>query len=146
MNEGPRWRSSPCMRSSAAIAPSGRCLTVITRRSSAMLRPPGQRAPALRRAVAAAKAAWRAKQALERRVYRPLVSEPGEWLSFDWGAAGTVPTAAGPRKLSFFSSVLGFSSYRTVSFSCSERFGALAVGLAHSFELVGGVPRPRALR
>jgi hypothetical protein len=27
-----------------------------------------------------------------------------------------------------------------VSFSCSERFGALAVGLAHSFEAVGGVP------
>jgi hypothetical protein len=27
-----------------------------------------------------------------------------------------------------------------VSFSCSERFGALAVGLAHSFEQVGGVP------
>jgi hypothetical protein len=42
--------------------------------------------------------------------------------------------------LSFFSSVLGWSRYRTVSFSCSERFGALAVGLAHSFEQVGGVP------
>src|SRR3954451_939218 len=33
-----------------------------------------------------------------------------------------------------------WSRYRTVSFSCSERFGALAVGLAHSFEQVGGVP------
>jgi transposase len=94
----------------------------------------------LRRAVAEAKAAWRARQALEGRVYRPWVSEPGEWLLCDWGAAGTVPTPAGPRKLSFFSSVLGFSRYRTVSFSCSERFGALAVGLAHSFEAVGGVP------
>ena len=58
----------------------------------------------------------------------------------DWGAAGTVPTPAGPRKLSFFSAVLGWSRFRTVSFSCSERFGALAVGLAHSFEQVGGVP------
>ena len=94
----------------------------------------------LRRAVAAAKDAWRAKQALEGRVYRPWVSEPGEWMLCDWGAAGTVETAAGPRKLSFFSSVLGWSRYRTVSFSCSERFGALAVGLAHSFEAVGGVP------
>jgi transposase len=94
----------------------------------------------LRRAVAVAKESWRAKQALEGRVYRPWVSEPGEWLLCDWGAAGTVPTAAGPRKLSFFSSVLGWSRYRTVSFSCSERFGALAVGLAHSFEAVGGVP------
>lgn len=94
----------------------------------------------LRRAVAVAKDAWRAKQALEGRVYRPWVSEPGEWLLCDWGAAGTVPTAAGPRKLSFFSAVLGWSRYRTVSFSCSERFGALAVGLAHSFESIGGVP------
>lgn len=94
----------------------------------------------LRRAVAVAKESWRARQAREGRVYRPWVSEPGEWLLCDWGAAGTVPTAAGPRKLSFFSSVLGWSRYRTVSFSCSERFGALAVGLAHSFEQVGGVP------
>jgi transposase len=94
----------------------------------------------LRRAVACAKAAWRDKQALEGRVYRPWVSEPGEWLLCDWGAAGTVPTAAGPRKLSFFAAVLGFSRYRTLSFSCSERFGALAVGLAHSFEALGGVP------
>jgi len=94
----------------------------------------------LRRALATAKEAWRQQQALEGRVYRPWVSEPGEWMLCDWGAAGTVPTAAGPRRLSFFSSVLGFSRYRTVSFSCSERFGALAVGLAHSFEAVGGVP------
>ena len=94
----------------------------------------------LRRALAEAKAAWRARQALEGRVYRPWVSEPGEWMLCDWGAAGTIPTPAGPRKLSFFSSVLGWSRYRTVSFSCSERFGALAVGLAHSFEAVGGVP------
>jgi transposase len=94
----------------------------------------------LRRAVADAKAAWREKQAREGRVYRPWVSAPGEWMLCDWGAAGTVPTAAGPRKLSFFSGVLGWSRFRTVSFSCSERFGALAVGLAHSFEQVGGVP------
>ena len=94
----------------------------------------------LRRAVAAAKVAWRERQALAGRVYRPWVSEPGEWMLCDWGAAGTVPTAAGPRKLSFFSSVLGWSRFRTVSFSCSERFGALAVGLAHSFEQAGGVP------
>ncbi len=94
----------------------------------------------LRRAVAQAKVAWRARQALEGRVYRPWVSAPGEWMLCDWGAAGTVATAAGPRKLSFFSSVLGWSRYRTVSFSCSERSPALAVGLAHSFEQVGGVP------
>lgn len=94
----------------------------------------------LRRAVADAKAAWREKQASEGRVYRPWISAPGEWMLCDWGAAGTVPTPAGPRRLSFFSAVLGWSRFRTVSFSCSERFGALAVGLAHSFEQVGGVP------
>jgi transposase len=94
----------------------------------------------LRRAVAVAKERWRAQQAREGRVYRPWISEPGEWMLCDWGAAGTVATAAGPRKLSFFSAVLGWSRYRTVSFSCSERFGALAAGLVHSFEAVGGVP------
>lgn len=94
----------------------------------------------LRRAVAEAKAAWREKQAAEGRVYRPWISAPGEWMLCDWGAAGTVPTPAGTRRLSFFSGVMGWSRFRMVSFSCSERFGALAVGLAHSFEQVGGVP------
>src|SRR6266508_3633372 len=51
-------------------------------------------ARSLLRAVGEAKAGWRAKQALEGRVYRPWVSEPGEWMLCDWGAAGTVPTAA----------------------------------------------------
>lgn len=39
-----------------------------------------------RRAVAAAKKAFRAEQ---RRVYRPWIPEPGLWLQFDW--------ASGPR-------------------------------------------------
>jgi hypothetical protein len=47
----------------------------------------------LRRALAEAKAAWRAKQALQGRVYRPWVSEPGEWMLCDWGAAGDNPHA-----------------------------------------------------
>lgn len=37
-----------------------------------------------RRAVAEAKAAWRAGH--RRRRYRPWVPEPGMWLQFDWGA------------------------------------------------------------
>ncbi len=114
---------------------------VTARRLMRVLRAAGYQGSerSLRRAVAQAKLAWRAKQALDGRVYRPWVSVPGEWMLCDWGAAGTVSTAAGPRKLSFFSSVLGWSRYRTVSFSCSERFGSLAIGLAHSFE-EGGVP------
>src|SRR5690625_6687782 len=35
-----------------------------------------------RRAVAEAKAAWRAGH---RRTYRPWVTEPGLWQQFDWG-------------------------------------------------------------
>lgn len=115
---------------------------VTARRLMRIVRAAGYRGSerSLRRAVALAKERRRAEQALGGRVYRPWISEPGEWMLCDWGAAGTIPTAAGPRKLSFFSSVLGWSRYRTVSFSCSERFGALAGGLAHSFEAVGGVP------
>jgi len=51
-----------------------------------------------------------------------------------------VPTPAGPRPLSFFTSVLGFSRHRQLTFSCSERFSALAIGLASNLEQIGGVP------
>jgi transposase len=58
----------------------------------------------------------------------------------DWGSAGTVDTPAGPRPLSFFGSVLGYSRHRQLTFSCSERFPALAMGLASNLEQLGGVP------
>jgi transposase len=94
----------------------------------------------LRRAVSDEKRAFRARMAVEGRVYRPWVSAPGDWLLCDWGSAGTVPTAAGPRPLSFFSSVLGYSRHRQLTFCCSERFPALAMGLASNLEQIGGVP------
>lgn len=94
----------------------------------------------LRRAVAEAKQAYRERRAREGRVYRPWISAPGDWLLCDWGAAGRVPTPAGPRPLSFFTSVLGYSRHRQLTFSCSERFGALAIGLASNLEQIGGVP------
>lgn len=97
-------------------------------------------ARSLRRAVAAEKAAYRRRMAIESRVYRPWVSEPGEWLICDWGQAGKVATPAGPRPLSFFCSVLGYSRARQLTFTCSERFGALAIGLASNLEQIGGVP------
>ncbi|MGH7746823.1 MAG: hypothetical protein ACREQ5_19030, partial [Candidatus Dormibacteria bacterium] len=53
---------------------------------------------------------------------------------------GTVPTAAGPRPLSAFCAVLGWSRYRYVRFTTSQRFAVLATGLAGCFEHVGGVP------
>ena len=97
-------------------------------------------ARSLRRAVAAEKQAYRRRMAVEGRVYRPWVSDPGEWLLCDWGSAGRVATAAGPRPLSFFCSVLGYSRHRQLTFSCSERFPALAIGLASNLEQIGGVP------
>lgn len=97
-------------------------------------------ARSLRRAVAAEKAAYRRRMAAEGRVYRPWVSDPGEWLLCDWGSAGKVPTPAGPRSLSFFASVLGYSRHRQLTFTCSERFPALAIGLASNLEQIGGVP------
>ena len=41
-----------------------------------------------RRAVAAAKARWRAGH---RRTYRPWLTEPGLWLQWDWGKGPPVP-------------------------------------------------------
>jgi len=41
--------------------------------------------------------------------------------------------------LSFFVSVLGYSRHRQLTFSCSERFAALAIGLAANLEQIGGV-------
>jgi transposase len=94
----------------------------------------------LRRAVAEEKRRWRERMVVEGRVYRPWRSAPGDWLLCDWGSAGSVETAAGPRPLSFFASVLGFSRHRQLTFTCSQRFGALAMGLAANLEQIGGVP------
>jgi len=94
----------------------------------------------LRRAVAEEKRAFDERRAREGRVFRPWLSGPGEWLLCDWGSAGTVQTPAGRRPLSFFGSVLGYSRHRQLTFSCSERFPALAIGLASNLEQLGGVP------
>jgi transposase len=95
----------------------------------------------LRRAVAEERRAFCEREAREGRVFRPWRSAPGEWLICDWGQAGTVETPAGPRRLSFFGSVLGYSRHRQLTFSCSERFPALAIGLASNLEQLGGVPQ-----
>jgi transposase len=98
-------------------------------------------ARSLRRALAAERNAYRARMAAEGRVFRPWVSAPGEWLLCDWGSAGEVATAAGPRPLSFFCSVLGYSRQRQITFGACERFPALAIGLASNLEQIGGVPQ-----
>lgn len=92
----------------------------------------------LRRAVAVERAAW--WQSQQRRVYRPWQSAPGDVLVVDWGHVGTVRTAAGTRKLYAFCAVLGWSRYRFVRFTTSQKFAVLAGSLASCFEHLGGVP------
>jgi len=92
----------------------------------------------LRRTVAELKAEWLREQ--PRRIYRPWQSAPGDVLIVDWGHVGTVMTTAGRRPLYAFCAVLGWSRYRFVHFTTSQRFAALASGLAACFEHIGGVP------
>lgn len=75
-----------------------------------------------------------------RRIYRPWVSAPGEFLIVDWGEVGLVPTGAGPRKLLCFCAVLGWSRWKYVRFFTGQRFPMLAQGLAGCFEALGGIP------
>jgi transposase len=92
----------------------------------------------LRRAVAAERVTWRRSQ--QHRVYRPWHSAPGDVLVVDWGHVGSVHTAAGTRKLYCFCAVLGWSRYRFVRFTTSQKFAVLADCLASCFEHLGGVP------
>jgi transposase len=75
-----------------------------------------------------------------RRIYRPWVSAPGEFLMVDWGDVGSVATAAGERKLLCFCAVLGWSRWKYVRFFTGQRFPILAQGLAGCFDALGGVP------
>jgi transposase len=68
------------------------------------------------------------------------VSAPGEFLIVDWGDVGSVPTAAGERKLLCFCAVLGWSRWKYVRFFTAQRFAVLAQGLGGCFEALGGVP------
>jgi transposase len=104
-----------------------------------LLRAAGYRASlrTLQRALRVEKRSWQQRQ---RRVYRPWVSAPGDFLIVDWSEVGTVSTAAGPRKLYCFCAVLGWSRWRYVRFFTCQRFQVLAHGLAACFETLGGVP------
>lgn len=112
---------------------------VRTKRLLKLLRAAGYRASlrTLQRALRVEKRSWQQRQ---RRVYRPWVSAPGDFLIVDWGEVGKVPTSAGPRKLYCFCAVLGWSRWRYVRFFTCQRFQVLAQGLAGCFEALGGVP------
>jgi len=61
-----------------------------------------------RRAVAEAKARWRAGH---RRTYRPWITEPGMWCQFDWGVGPLVPWAGEPRTTLLFCLWLAWSRF-----------------------------------
>ncbi len=80
-----------------------------------------------RRAVADARAAWRAK----RRTYRPWAPVPGDHLVIDWGQDGP---------LHVFCAVLAWSRVRFVRFAAREDQATTLRLLAECFEILGGVP------
>lgn len=86
-----------------------------------------------RRAVQAAKAAWRAGN---RRVYRPWVAEPGLWLQFDWGDG---PRVDG-RKTSLFCAWLAWSRFRIVIPTWDQTLGTLVACLDATLRRLGGAP------
>jgi transposase len=86
-----------------------------------------------RRAVRAAKTAWRAGR---RRTYRPWVTEPGLWLQFDWGDG---PRVDG-RKTYLFCAWLGWSRFRVVIPVWDQTMGTLIACLDATLRRVGGVP------
>jgi transposase len=86
-----------------------------------------------RRAVRAAKDAWRAGR---RRTYRPWVPEPGLWLQFDWGDG---PKVNG-RKTQLFCAWLAWSRFRVVIPAWDQTLGTLIACLDETLRRIGGVP------
>jgi transposase len=86
-----------------------------------------------RRAVAAAKAAWRAGR---RRTYRPWVPEPGLWLQFDWGEGPRI----GGRRTSLFCAWLSWSRFRVVIPTWDQTMGTLIACLDATLRRIGGTP------
>src|SRR6266568_3242925 len=67
-----------------------------------------------RRAVAVAKARWRAGH---RRTYRPWITEPGLWVQWDWGKGPVVPGPDGePRGTVLFCAWLAWSRFRGAAY------------------------------
>jgi transposase len=86
-----------------------------------------------RRAVAAAKRAWRAGH---RRVYRPWIPEPGLWMQFDWGDGPRV----GGRATQLWCAWLAWSRYRVVLPTVDKTLPTLLACLDTTLRRFGGVP------
>jgi transposase len=91
-----------------------------------------------RRAVAAAKEAWRTEH---RRQYRPWITEPGLWLQFDWGTGPVVFGPDGrPRPTLLFCAWLAWSRFRVVLPSWDRRLGTVLTCLDATLRRLGGAP------
>jgi transposase len=86
-----------------------------------------------RRAVRAAKLAWRAGR---RRSYRPWVPEPGLWLQFDWGEG---PRVDG-RRTWLFCAWLAWSRFRVVIPVWDQTMGSLIACVDATLRRIGGAP------
>jgi len=93
-----------------------------------------------RRAVAEAKARWRAGH---RRTYRPWITEPGLWLQFDWGWGPRVPDPSAPgtmRATLLFCAWLAWSRFRVVIPTWDRTLPTLVACLDTTLRRIGGVP------
>ena len=86
-----------------------------------------------RRAVAAAKWAWRAGT---RRVYRPWVPEPGMWLQWDYGSGPMV----GGRATLLFCAWLAWSRFRVVLPIFDKALPSVVACLDTTLRRLGGTP------
>ena len=91
-----------------------------------------------RRAVAEAKARWRAGH---QRTYRPWITEPGMWCQFDWGVGPVVPWAGGaPRTTLLFCLWLAWSRFRVVIPTWDRTLPTLLACIDTSLRRLGGAP------
>jgi hypothetical protein len=91
-----------------------------------------------RRAVAEAKARWRAGH---RRTYRPWITEPGMWCQFDWGVGPVVPWAGGPARATLlFCLWLAWSRFRVVIPTWDRTLPTLLACLDSGLRRLGGAP------
>ncbi len=91
-----------------------------------------------RRAVAEAKARWRAGH---QRTYRPWITEPGMWCQFDWGVGPAVPWAGGPpRTTLLFCLWLAWSRFRVVIPTWDRTLPTLLACIDTSLRRLGGAP------
>ncbi len=86
-----------------------------------------------RRAVAAAKEAWKQGR---RRTYRPWVPEPGMWAQFDWGKGPDV----GGRGTCLFCAWLAWSRYRVVIPTWDRTLGTLLACIDATLARLGAAP------